>query len=176
ISSGKPETNKSSTSGRKLSRLPCFREWGQSDYLENTAVIDESNLTAEQQLGLKQAEERLERDYISRLEKRSPEYTNCQYLCKLCLVHIENIQGAHKHIKEKRHKKNIMEKQEENELRALPPPSPAQLAALSFTLIEAANEQGISDDDFRIRQEIVNEMEKIIQQPLPGIHSILHFL
>ncbi|NXA48330.1 TUT4 uridylyltransferase, partial [Nothocercus julius] len=139
----------------------------EADYLENTAVVDESNLTAEQQLGLKQAEERLERDYISRLEKRSPEYTNCQYLCKLCLVHIENIQGAHKHIKEKRHKKNIMEKQEENELRALPPPSSAQLAALSFTLIEAANEQGISDEDFRIRQEIVNEMEKIIQQPLP---------
>uniref|UniRef100_A0A8B9PK52 RNA uridylyltransferase n=1 Tax=Apteryx owenii TaxID=8824 RepID=A0A8B9PK52_APTOW len=138
-----------------------------SEDFKNTAVIDESNLTAEQQLGLKQAEERLERDYISRLEKRSPEYTNCQYLCKLCLVHIENIQGAHKHIKEKRHKKNIMEKQEENELRALPPPSSAQLAALSFTLIEAANEQGISDDDFRIRQEIVNEMEKIIQQPLP---------
>uniref|UniRef100_A0A8C4UGL2 Terminal uridylyl transferase 4 n=1 Tax=Falco tinnunculus TaxID=100819 RepID=A0A8C4UGL2_FALTI len=139
----------------------------EADYLENTAVIDESNLTSEQQLGLKQAEERLERDYISRLEKRSPEYTNCQYLCKLCLVHIENIQGAHKHIKEKRHKKNIMEKQEENELRALPPPSSAQLAALSFALIEAANEQGISDDDFRIRQEIVNEMEKIIQQRLP---------
>ncbi|XP_064003459.1 terminal uridylyltransferase 4 isoform X4 [Pogoniulus pusillus] len=139
----------------------------EADDLENATVIDESNLTAEQQLGLKQAEERLERDYISRLEKRSPEYTNCQYLCKLCLVHIENIQGAHKHIKEKRHKKNIMEKQEENELRALPPPSPAQLAALSFTLLEAANEQGICDEDFRIRQEIVNEMEKIIQQPLP---------
>uniref|UniRef100_A0A8D0KVG9 Terminal uridylyl transferase 4 n=1 Tax=Strix occidentalis caurina TaxID=311401 RepID=A0A8D0KVG9_STROC len=127
----------------------------EADYLENTAVIDESNLTAEQQLGLKQAEERLERDYISRLEKRSPEYTNCQYLTTknnktpntYCFLYHE--------------------KQEENELRALPPPSSAQLAALSFTLIEAANEQGISDDDFRIRQEIVNEMEKIIQQPLP---------
>uniref|UniRef100_A0A8C0QK60 Terminal uridylyl transferase 4 n=1 Tax=Chelonoidis abingdonii TaxID=106734 RepID=A0A8C0QK60_CHEAB len=139
----------------------------ETEYLENTVVIDESTLTAEQQLGLKQAEERLERDYISRLEKRSPEYANCQYLCKLCLVHIENIQGAHKHIKEKRHKKNIMEKQEENELRGLPPSSPAQVAALTFTLMEAANEQGISDGDFRIRQEVVNEMEKIIQQPLP---------
>uniref|UniRef100_A0A6I8N8Z6 RNA uridylyltransferase n=1 Tax=Ornithorhynchus anatinus TaxID=9258 RepID=A0A6I8N8Z6_ORNAN len=137
------------------------------DYLENATVIDESALTAEQQLGLKQAEERLERDYIFRLEKRSPEYTNCRYLCKLCLVHIENIQGAHKHIKEKRHKKNIMEKQEENELRALPPPFPAQLAALSFTLIEAAKEQGISDDDFRVREDIVNEMEKIVQRSLP---------
>lgn len=40
--------------------------------------------------------------------QQSPEYPNYQYLCKLCSVHIENIQGAHKHIKEKRHKKNIM--------------------------------------------------------------------
>lgn len=62
----------------------------------------------------------------------------------------------------------LQEKQEENELRALPPPSPAQITALSFTLMEAAKEQGISDNDFKIRQEIVFEMEKIIQQPLPG--------
>ncbi|XP_072505568.1 terminal uridylyltransferase 4 isoform X4 [Notamacropus eugenii] len=137
------------------------------DYLENATTIDESTLTPEQKLGLKQAEERLERDYIFRLEKRSPEYTNCRYLCKLCLVHIENIQGAHKHIKEKRHKKNITEKQEENELRALPPPSPAQLAALSSTLMQAAKEQGISDTDFGFRQEIVTEMEKVVQQRLP---------
>lgn len=41
------------------------------------------------------------------LLQQSPEYPNYQYLCKLCSVHIENIQGAHKHIKEKRHKKNI---------------------------------------------------------------------
>ncbi|XP_070602010.1 terminal uridylyltransferase 4 isoform X2 [Erythrolamprus reginae] len=139
----------------------------ETDYLENVAVMDESTLMEEEQLGLKQAEERLERDYIIRLEKRSPEYSNCQYLCKLCLVHIENIQGAHKHIKEKRHKKNIMEKQEENELRALPPPSPVQVAALNFMLMEAAKEKGISDDDFKVRQEIVYDMEKIIQQSLP---------
>uniref|UniRef100_A0A8B9LGX1 RNA uridylyltransferase n=1 Tax=Astyanax mexicanus TaxID=7994 RepID=A0A8B9LGX1_ASTMX len=64
------------------------------------------------------------------LLEQSPEYPNFQYLCKLCSVHVDNIQGAHKHIKEKRHKKNIMEKQEENELRALPAPSPAQMRAV----------------------------------------------
>uniref|UniRef100_A0A673MWZ2 RNA uridylyltransferase n=1 Tax=Sinocyclocheilus rhinocerous TaxID=307959 RepID=A0A673MWZ2_9TELE len=97
------------------------------------------NLTSDQQLGLKQAEERLQRDYIHRLLKvrhPSPEYPDFQYLCKLCSVHVENIQGAHKHIKEKRHKKNIMEKQEENELRALPAPSPAQLRALDSVVLE----------------------------------------
>ncbi|ELK06159.1 Terminal uridylyltransferase 4 [Pteropus alecto] len=137
------------------------------DYLENATVIDESTLTPEQRLGLKQAEERLERDHIFRLEKRSPEYTNCRYLCKLCLIHIENIQGAHKHIKEKRHKKNILEKQEESELRSLPPPSPAHLAALSVAVIELAKEQGITDDDLRVRQEIVEEMSKVITTFLP---------
>ncbi|XP_062960267.1 terminal uridylyltransferase 4 isoform X9 [Cynocephalus volans] len=137
------------------------------DYLENATVIDESTLTPEQRLGLKQAEERLERDHIFRLEKRSPEYTNCRYLCKLCLIHIENIQGAHKHIKEKRHKKNILEKQEESELRSLPPPSPAHLAALSVAVIEMAKEQGITDGELRVRQEIVEEMSKVITTFLP---------
>uniref|UniRef100_A0A2K5C039 RNA uridylyltransferase n=1 Tax=Aotus nancymaae TaxID=37293 RepID=A0A2K5C039_AOTNA len=137
------------------------------DYLENATVIDESTLTPEQRLGLKQAEERLERDHIFRLEKRSPEYTNCRYLCKLCLIHIENIQGAHKHIKEKRHKKNILEKQEESELRSLPPPSPAHLAALSVAVIDLAKEHGITDDDLRVRQEIVEEMSKVITTFLP---------
>uniref|UniRef100_A0A2K5L5W3 Terminal uridylyl transferase 4 n=1 Tax=Cercocebus atys TaxID=9531 RepID=A0A2K5L5W3_CERAT len=137
------------------------------DYLENATVIDESTLTPEQRLGLKQAEERLERDHIFRLEKRSPEYTNCRYLCKLCLIHIENIQGAHKHIKEKRHKKNILEKQEESELRSLPPPSPAHLAALSVAVIELAKEHGITDDDLRVRQEVVEEMSKVITTFLP---------
>lgn len=137
------------------------------DYLENATVIDESTLTPEQRLGLKQAEERLERDHIFRLEKRSPEYTNCRYLCKLCLIHIENIQGAHKHIKEKRHKKNILEKQEESELRSLPPPSLAHLAALSVAVIELAKEQGITDDDLKVRQEIVEEMSKVVTTFLP---------
>uniref|UniRef100_A0A3Q0SEL9 Terminal uridylyltransferase 4/7 nucleotidyltransferase domain-containing protein n=1 Tax=Amphilophus citrinellus TaxID=61819 RepID=A0A3Q0SEL9_AMPCI len=129
-------------------------------------TVEEGPLT-EQQLGLRQAEERLYRDYIHRLLK-SPEYPNYQYLCKLCSVHIENIQGAHKHIKEKRHKKNIMEKQEENELRALPPPTAAQLRAVNATVLETARQQGISDEDFEIRKAVVNRMEEIIQRHLSG--------
>ncbi|XP_035278713.1 terminal uridylyltransferase 4 [Anguilla anguilla] len=129
-------------------------------------AVDEQALTSEQQLGLKQAEERLVRDYIHRLLKRSLEYPNFQYLCTLCSVHMENIQGAHKHIKEKRHKKNIMEKQEENELRALPPPSPAQLRAVDAAVMAAVHQQGISEDDCLLRQDIVSRMEKIIQQQL----------
>ncbi|XP_041861938.1 terminal uridylyltransferase 4 isoform X2 [Melanotaenia boesemani] len=127
---------------------------------------EEEGLLTEQQLGLRQAEERLYRDYIHRLLKQSPEYPNYQYLCKLCSVHIENIQGAHKHIKEKRHKKNIMEKQEENELRALLPPSAAQLRAVDAAVLETARQQGISEEDFEVRKAVVARMEDIIKRHL----------
>uniref|UniRef100_A0A674BUI2 RNA uridylyltransferase n=1 Tax=Salmo trutta TaxID=8032 RepID=A0A674BUI2_SALTR len=123
-------------------------------------------MTSEQKLGLRQAEDRLYRDYIHRLVKPSPEYPNFQYLCKLCSIHIENVQGAHKHIKEKRHKKNIMEKQEENELRALPAPSPAQLRAVDAAVLQVTQQHGISDQDFLMRKEVVTRMEIIIQQHL----------
>ncbi|KAJ3599754.1 hypothetical protein NHX12_033710 [Muraenolepis orangiensis] len=113
-------------------------------------AAEERNLI-EQQLGLQQAEERLYRDYIQRLVKQSPEYPNFQYLCKLCSVHIENIQG---------------EKQEENELRALPPPSAAQLQAVDAAVLEAARLQGISEGDFQQRQAVVTRMEETIQQQL----------
>uniref|UniRef100_A0A673N944 CCHC-type domain-containing protein n=1 Tax=Sinocyclocheilus rhinocerous TaxID=307959 RepID=A0A673N944_9TELE len=136
------------------------------EILYRAEVVEVGNLTSDQQLGLKQAEERLQRDYIHRLLKPSPEYPDFQYLCKLCSVHVENIQGAHKHIKEKRHKKNIMEKQEENELRALPAPSPAQLRALDSVVLEAAETHGISEEDFALRQAVVLRMEGIICKQL----------
>ncbi|KAK9519752.1 hypothetical protein VZT92_022461 [Zoarces viviparus] len=128
-------------------------------------TLEDGPLT-EQQLGLRQAEERLYRDYIHRLLKQSPEYPNYQYLCKLCSVHIENIQGAHKHIKEKRHKKNIMEKQEENELRALPPASAAQLKAVDTAVLDTVRQHGISEEDFEVRKAVVIRMEEIIKRHL----------
>uniref|UniRef100_H3CAS4 Terminal uridylyl transferase 4 n=1 Tax=Tetraodon nigroviridis TaxID=99883 RepID=H3CAS4_TETNG len=130
-------------------------------------MVEEGSIT-EQQLGLRQAEERLYRDYIHRLLKQSPEYPNYQYLCKLCSVHIENIQGAHKHIKEKRHKKNITEKQEENELRALPPASAAHLRALDVSIQRTARQHGISQEDLQVRKAVVTRMEEVIRRHLPA--------
>ncbi|KAM8931073.1 terminal uridylyltransferase 4 isoform 2-T2 [Pelodytes ibericus] len=128
----------------------------------------------EQELGLKQAEERLQRDYIHRLVKRSLDFPTYQYLCKLCSIHIENIPGAYKHIKEKRHRKNILEKQEENELRALPPPTAAQITALGLTLMETAREHGISQKAVILRQNIVSNMEKVIQTQLPECSLLMY--
>ena len=65
----------------------------------------------------------------------------------------------------------MQEKQEESELRSLPPPSLAHLAALSVAVTELAKEQGITDDDLKVRQEIVEEMSKVITTFLPGTTS-----
>uniref|UniRef100_A0A1A8DNP5 RNA uridylyltransferase n=1 Tax=Nothobranchius kadleci TaxID=1051664 RepID=A0A1A8DNP5_NOTKA len=127
----------------------------------------EEKLT-EQQLGLRQVEERLHRDHIHRLVKQSPEYPNYLYFCKLCSVHIDNFQGAYKHIKEKRHKKNLVEKQEENELLALPPPSAAQLRALDSAVLETTEQHGVSEEDLDVRKAAVARMEEIIKRHLPA--------
>uniref|UniRef100_H3C6U8 polynucleotide adenylyltransferase n=1 Tax=Tetraodon nigroviridis TaxID=99883 RepID=H3C6U8_TETNG len=140
---------------------------GAEEEAEEEPMVEEGSIT-EQQLGLRQAEERLYRDYIHRLLKQSPEYPNYQYLCKLCSVHIENIQGAHKHIKEKRHKKNITEKQEENELRALPPASAAHLRALDVSIQRTARQHGISQEDLQVRKAVVTRMEEVIRRHLPA--------
>uniref|UniRef100_A0A087XAY0 RNA uridylyltransferase n=1 Tax=Poecilia formosa TaxID=48698 RepID=A0A087XAY0_POEFO len=130
---------------------------------------DEARLAAEeaeQQLGLRQVEERLHRDHIHRVAKPSPDYPNYQYLCKVCSVHIENVHGAYKHIKEKRHKKNMTEKQEETELRALPAPSAGQLRAVDAAVMEMARQQGISERDFEERASVVARMEEVIKTHL----------
>uniref|UniRef100_A0A3Q2Q7A9 Terminal uridylyltransferase 4/7 nucleotidyltransferase domain-containing protein n=1 Tax=Fundulus heteroclitus TaxID=8078 RepID=A0A3Q2Q7A9_FUNHE len=138
---------------------------------EEERLAVEEGLLTEQQLGLRQVEERLHRDHIHRLLKPSPEYPNYHYLCKVCSVHVENVNGAYKHIKEKRHKKNMMEKQEEAELRALPPPSAAQLRALDSAVLQTASQQGISDEDLEVRKGVVTRMEEIIKRQLSGLDS-----
>ena len=63
---------------------------------------------------------------------------------------------------------SLQEKQEENELRALPPPSAAQLRAVDAAVLEAARVQGISEEDYEQRQAVVSRMEETIQQHLSG--------
>lgn len=61
------------------------------------------------------------------------------------------------------------EKQEENELRALPPASAAHLRALDISIQRTARQNGISEEDFEVRKAVVTRMEEIIRRHLPGL-------
>ena len=60
------------------------------------------------------------------------------------------------------------EKQEENELRALPLASAAQLRAVDTAVLQTARQQGISEKDFEVRKAVVSRMEDIIKRHLSG--------
>lgn len=130
-------------------------------------VIDESVLSAKELLGLQQAEERLKRDYIYRLKKQPRSYPSAKYTCKLCDVLIESVAFAHKHIKEKRHKKSLKEKQEEQLLTALPPPTPSQIQAISVAIENVVQEFGLNNEDLEERLNIKTKMENLLRQKLP---------
>ncbi|XP_021386809.2 terminal uridylyltransferase 7 [Lonchura striata] len=130
-------------------------------------VIDESVLSAKELLGLQQAEERLKRDYIYRLKKQPRSYPSAKYTCKLCDVLIESVAFAHKHIKEKRHKKSLKEKQEEQRLTALPPPTPSQIQAIGVAIENVVQEFGLNNEDLEERLNIKTMMENLLRQKLP---------
>nr|KAF6434757.1 terminal uridylyl transferase 7 [Molossus molossus] len=130
-------------------------------------VIDESVLSTKELLGLQQAEERLKRDCIDRLKRRPRNYPTAKYTCKLCDVLIESIAFAHKHIKEKRHKKNIKEKQEEELLTTLPPPTPSQINAIGIAIDRVVQEFGLHNENMEQRLDIKRIMENVFQHKLP---------
>uniref|UniRef100_UPI00398E38BB terminal uridylyltransferase 7-like n=1 Tax=Pristiophorus japonicus TaxID=55135 RepID=UPI00398E38BB len=152
------------TEGQKKSKKMKRNEQMQ-DF--NAPVIDESKLTKEERLGLYQVEERLHREFIFRLKKRARSCPAAKYTCKLCDVLVESVSSAYKHIKEKRHKKCIKEKQEEEMLTMLPPPSLAQVKAVDAAINKVVQEHGLTEDDVNKRHEITRRMEKVLQLLLP---------
>ncbi|NWR71774.1 TUT7 uridylyltransferase, partial [Centropus unirufus] len=130
-------------------------------------VVDESELSAKELLGLQQAEQRLKRDYVYRLNKQPRGYPLAKYSCRLCEVLIESVAYAHKHIKEKRHKKNLKEKQEELLLTALPPPTPSQIKAIGLAIENVVQEFGLNNEDLEERLKIKTAMENVLRQKLP---------
>lgn len=60
------------------------------------------------------------------------------------------------------------EKQEENELRALPPASAAHLRALDVSIRRTARQNGVSREDLQVRKAVVARMEELVRRHLPA--------
>ncbi|NWW81556.1 TUT7 uridylyltransferase, partial [Climacteris rufus] len=165
-----PDMQKGSSEMKKLRKPRRSRRTRKDEYDQDEVdgpVIDESVLSAKELLGLQQAEERLKRDCIYRLKKQPRSYPLAKYTCKLCDVLIESVAFAHKHIKEKRHKKSLKEKQEEQLLTALPPPTPSQIEAIGVAVENVVQEFGLNNKDLEERLNIKTVMENLLRQKLP---------
>ncbi|NXK55801.1 TUT7 uridylyltransferase, partial [Chauna torquata] len=166
-----PDMPKGGSEMKKLRKPRRSRRTRKDEYDHDDEVdgpvIDESVLSAKELLGLQQAEERLKRDCIYRLKKQPRSCPSAKYTCKLCDVLIESVAFAHKHIKEKRHKKSIKEKQEEQLLSTLPPPTPSQIKAIGIAIENVMQEFGLSNEDLEERLNIKTMMEDVLRQRLP---------
>ncbi|NXM56886.1 TUT7 uridylyltransferase, partial [Illadopsis cleaveri] len=165
-----PDMQKGSSEMKKLRKPRRSRRTRKDEYDHDEVegpVIDESVLSAKELLGLQQAEERLKRDYIYRLKKQPRSYPSAKYTCKLCDILIESVAFAHRHIKEKRHKKSLKEKQEEELLAALPPPTPSQIQAIGVAIENVVREFGLNNEDLEERFNIKTMMENLLRQKLP---------
>ncbi|XP_054983176.1 terminal uridylyltransferase 7 isoform X2 [Sorex araneus] len=161
---GNPENKKQRSRPRKPRRTR--NEENEQDGELEGPVIDESVLSAKELLGLQQAEERLKKDCIERLKRRPRNYPTAKYTCKLCDVFIDSVAFAHKHIKEKRHKKNMKEKQEEELLTTLPPPALSQIHAIGNAIDRVVQEFGLLNENLEQRLEIKRIMENVFQHKL----------
>ncbi|KAM6303529.1 terminal uridylyltransferase 7 isoform 2-T2 [Podargus strigoides] len=168
-----PDMQKGSSGNQQMKKLRKprrLRRTRKDEYDQDEVdgpVIDESVLSAKELLGLQQAEERLKQDCIYRLKKQPRGYPSAKYTCKLCDVLIETVAFAHKHIKEKRHKKSLKEKQEEQLLTALPPPAPSQIEAIGVAIENVVQEFGLNNEDLEERLNIKTAMETLLHQKLP---------
>uniref|UniRef100_A0A8K9UVJ5 CCHC-type domain-containing protein n=1 Tax=Oncorhynchus mykiss TaxID=8022 RepID=A0A8K9UVJ5_ONCMY len=113
-------------------------------------VVDESALSAKELLGLKQAEDKIGREKIFRLKKRSHSNPSAVYSCSLCEVLLDSVSDAHRHMKDKWHKRRAKERCEEEMLTEIAPPRAEQVAAVGMALEGVVRERGMSDQDMRI--------------------------
>ncbi|XP_053323295.1 terminal uridylyltransferase 7 [Spea bombifrons] len=142
-------------------------ELDEEDYV-GSPEAEKNVMSKKELLGLQQAEERLKRDFIYRLKRRPRKNASAIYSCKLCDVLIESVQLAHKHIKERRHRRSIKEKKEEQLLTTLPPPTLNQIEAITESINKIVQENGLDEDDLAQRLAILKAVENQIQQKIQG--------
>uniref|UniRef100_A0AAY5KK47 CCHC-type domain-containing protein n=1 Tax=Esox lucius TaxID=8010 RepID=A0AAY5KK47_ESOLU len=166
-----------STGGRNRRNRDRRRGLGEED---RGPVVDESVLSAKELLGLKQAEEKIGREEIFRLKKHL--FLNSHpalnptavYSCSLCDVLLDSVSAAHRHVRDKWHKRRAKERREEAMLTEIMPPIPEHVVAVGVALEGVLWEQGMSDQDVEIRRQIVSNMQEVLTAVLPEVKLRLY--
>ncbi|CAB1322513.1 unnamed protein product, partial [Coregonus sp. 'balchen'] len=105
----------------------------------------------------------------SALSQRSYSKPSAVYTCALCEVLLDSVSEAHRHVKDKWHKRRAKEHREEAMLTEIVPPRAEQVAAVGVALEGVVRERGMSDQDVENRQQIVSNMQEVLTAVLPEV-------
>ncbi|XP_063311049.1 terminal uridylyltransferase 7 isoform X2 [Pelobates fuscus] len=148
-------------------RRRCQSELDEDDY-QDAPVKEEETMSQTELQAIKEAEEGLKQDCIYRLKRRPRRCPSANYTCKLCDVLIDSLSSAQKHTKDRRHRRNVKERKEEQLLTTLPPPTLPQIEAIGTAIDKIEKEHGLNAEDLAERLAILKAMETHIQQKLPS--------
>ncbi|XP_047197197.1 terminal uridylyltransferase 4 [Hippoglossus stenolepis] len=142
---------------------------------ENRSLVNEDSALSTQELqSLRQAENRLLKDGICCLKKKPHSNPNAVYTCTLCDVLLESVSDGYKHVRDKRHKKRVRERQEQVMLTEILPPGPEQISAVTAALEAVVLAHGMNDQDVETRQSVVSIMQDLLLSVLPEIRLRLY--
>ncbi|KAM9744192.1 terminal uridylyltransferase 7 isoform 1-T1 [Menidia menidia] len=165
-------SQKSGRKRRNRNRKKAFAEESRG------AVPEESTLSVKEQRSLReaemQAERRLNKEEIYFLRKKHHSSPGALYNCALCDLVLESLSDAYKHIRDKRHKKRVRERQEQDMLTEILPPGPEHISAVTAALEAVVQEHGMSEQDVERRQSVVSTMQDLLLSIQPEIKFRLY--
>ncbi|CAL1538006.1 unnamed protein product [Lymnaea stagnalis] len=116
----------------------------------------------------------LEDNKMHVLKKKNQRFPKAKFFCRLCDYHLDQAEDCEKHIKDNRHCRRREINAMDSILKSIPPPSISQLDALSASLDQVYEQQGIDEWEQKSRQEIVNRLESSIQERIPEVLMFMY--
>ncbi|KAK7934386.1 hypothetical protein WMY93_005282 [Mugilogobius chulae] len=165
--SPREDTEANDGSGHKSGKR---RNRNRNKFSEHNNESVNEEFTVKSERSLHQAERRLKKEWINPLRKPPISHPNAVYICSLCDMFLDSVADAYKHLfKDQRHKKKSKERQEQELLTEISPPSAEQVSAINTALEDVVREYGITSQDVEARQQAVSVMQDLLLSVMPGI-------
>ncbi|XP_014664775.1 PREDICTED: terminal uridylyltransferase 4-like, partial [Priapulus caudatus] len=135
--------------------------------LDPAEVLDETKPSAE-------VLEKLEKEGLFPLKKKSMRFPRARYYCRLCEYHCDSVQISMKHIKEARHQRHSKWKHDEYFLKHLPAACDIHLSSLDTVLLRTAAEKALRTAGWARTQAVLAHVRSVVHAEMSGLQCNLY--